>query len=278
MYYQSIFYFLLFSFLISCNTTSTEDSNATSTALEETTVEEVDPKEHKNENAFVASVEEAHQRAAFLAKKAIQFDIVLTFGGSERLNGTILTTTDSRQGIITYQNGQKVYYKDDKVYYSPEMERSPASIRFGAYTWPYFFLFPYKLSDPGTNWAAYESTSLNEKEYLSQKLTFDAGTGDDPGDWYIAYADKESHLIDVAAYIVTAGGSTQAEAEVDPHAIQYKDYTMVEGVPIAKNWVFWAWRKEGGLTKELGAAALSNLKFVETDEKTFVVPDNFSTI
>jgi len=272
MHYQSIFYLLLFSFLISCNTVSEEKKTPT---IKEEIIKEVTP--HKNENAFVASVEEAHHRAAFLAKKAIQFDIVLTFGGNERLNGTILTTTDSRQGIITYKNGQKVYYDEDKVYYSPEME-NPKRIRFAAYTWPYFFLFPYKLSDPGTNWAAYESTTLNDKEYLSQKLSFDPGTGDDPEDWYIAYADKEKHLIDVAAYIVTAGGSTQAEAEVDPHAIQYKDYTMVDGVPIATNWTFWSWRKEGGLTKELGAATLSNIKFVDVDDKTFVTPDNFATI
>lgn len=277
MYYQSILSFLLFSFLISCNTTSTEETTAPITDTKEAVTTEVAPKKHKNENAFVADVEEAHQRAAFLAKKAIQFDIVLTFGGNERLNGTILTTTDSRQGLITYKNGQKVYFNEDKVYYSPEME-NPKRIRFGAYTWPYFFLFPYKLSDPGTNWMAYESSTLNDQEYATQKLTFDAGTGDDPGDWYIVYADKENHLIDVGAYIVTAGGKTQAEAEADPHAIQYKNYTMVDGIPIAKNWIFWAWRKEGGLTEELGAATLSNIKFVETDEKTFVVPDNFAAI
>lgn len=277
MHYQSILSFLLLSFLISCNSVTTEETSTQTTESKETVTKEASPKKHKNENTFVANIEEAHQRAAFLTQKAIQFDIVLTFGGSERLNGTILTTTDSRQGVITYKNGQKVYYNDDKVYYSPEMENAK-SVRFGAYTWPYFFLFPYKMSDPGTNWMAYESTSLNDKEYLSQKLSFDAGTGDDPGDWYIAYADKETHLIDVAAYIVTAGGSTQAEAEEDPHAIQYKDYTMIDGIPIATNWVFWAWRKDGGLTEELGGAALSNVKFVEVDEKTFVAPDNFATI
>lgn len=277
MHYPSIFSFLLFSFLISCNTTATEDSNTQTGESKELVSKEVEPNTHTNENAFVANVEAAHQRATFLSKKAIQFDIILTFGGNERLNGTILTTTDSRQGVITYKNGQKVYYNKDKVYYSPEME-NPKRIRFGAYTWPYFFLFPYKLSDPGTNWADYEQTSLNEKEYLTQKLTFDAGTGDDPEDWYIVYADKEKHLIDVGAYIVTSGGKTQAEAEEDPHAIQYKDYTMVDGIPIAQNWIFWEWRKEGGLTKELGAAALSNMKFVELDENTFVVPDNFAAI
>jgi hypothetical protein len=276
MYYQSIFSFLLFSFLISCNTAPTEDSSTTATEPKETITEEVVSETHKNDNAFVAKVEAAHHREAFLSKKAIQFDILLTFGGKERINGTILVTTDSRQAITTYKDGEKLYYSDDKVYYSPKME-NPKKARFNAYTWPYFSIFPSKLSDSGTNWAAYESTSMNGKEYLSQKLSFDAGTGDDPGDWYVVYADTETHLIDVAAYIVTAN-KTQAEAEADPHAIQYKDYTMVDGVPIAQKWIFWEWRKDSGLTKELGTATISNIKFVEVDEKTFVAPDNYTAI
>lgn len=276
MHHLSILSFLLFSFLVSCSTSTTEETNRPPVEPKENISEATSPKKHSNENAFVASVEEAHQRAAFLTKKAIQFDILLSFGGKERLNGTILVTTDSRQAVITYKNGEKLYYNEEKVYHAPTME-NPKGARFNAYTWPYFALFPYKLSDPGTNWSAYEQTSLNEKEYLSQKLSFDAGTGDDPGDWYIVYADKETHLIDVAAYIVTAG-KTQAEAEEDPHAIQYKDYTMIEGIPIPQRWIFWEWRKEGGLTKELGSAAISNIKFVETDEQAFVAPDNFTEL
>ncbi|CAA6803932.1 MAG: Unknown protein [uncultured Aureispira sp.] len=276
MRHLSILSFLLFSFLVSCSTSTTEETNGPNTESKENITEATSPKKHSNENVFVASVEEAHQRAAFLTKKAIQFDILLSFGGKERLNGTILVTTDSRQAVTTYKNGEKLYYNEDNVYHAPTMENAKRA-RFNAYTWPYFALFPYKLSDPGTNWSAYEQTSLNEKEYLSQKLSFDAGTGDDPGDWYIVYADKETHLIDVAAYIVTAG-KTQAEAEEDPHAIQYKDYTMVDGIPIPQRWIFWEWRKEGGLTKELGSAAISNIKFVEADEKTFVAPDNFTEL
>lgn len=278
MYYQTIFYFLIFSLLISCNDTPPkEEATTEATKTEVAATKEISPKKHKNENAFVARVEEAHQREAFLAKKAIQFDIVLSFGGTERLNGTITTTTDSRNGMITYKDGSIIYFNDDKVFYSPEME-NPKRIRFSAYTWPYFFLFPYKLSDPGTNWSPYESNTLNDKEYFTQKLTFDAGTGDDPNDWYITYIDKQKHLIDVAAYIVTAGGSTQEEAEEDPHAIQYQNYTMVDGIPIAQNWIFWEWRKEGGLTKELGAATLSNIKFIKVGENAFVAPDNFPSI
>ncbi|WMX13836.1 DUF6503 family protein [Aureispira sp. CCB-E] len=276
MYYQSIISFFLFTLIIACSSPeekAASDIDSNSIATTETTTEA--PQKHQNENAFVAKVEEAHHREDFLSKKAIQFDIVLTFGGNERLNGTILTTTDSRRGVITHKNGHKVYYNENDVYYSPEME-NPQRIRFGAYTWPYFFLYPYKLSDPGTNWKAYENSMLNDKEYFTQQLTFDAGTGDDPEDWYIAYADKETHLIDVAAYIVTAGGSTQAEAEKDPHAIQYKDYTMIDGIPIAQNWIFWEWRKEEGLTKELGAATLSNIKFVNVNENTFDAPESFS--
>lgn len=265
----TIYSLLLLAFLYACNDTPKHTKEATKTQ-KTTTITPATPA-----NPFVAKVETAHQKAAFLAKNAIQFDIVISFGGKERLNGTITTSTNSSQGIIDYKDGRKIYYHNDKVYFSPEMDNA-ASIRFAAYTWSYFFLFPYKLSDPGTHWNAYDNKLLNGQEYNSQQLTFAPGTGDDPDDWYIAYANKESNLMEVAAYIVTAHG-TKEEAEKDPHAIQYKDYTMVDGIPFAQNWIFWGWRKEQGLTEELGQASLSNIKFVELTEEDFKAPEHFKT-
>lgn len=228
---------------------------------------------------YVAQLETAHHKAEFLAKEAVQFDIVLTFGGKERLNGTITALTNSTQARIDYADGRRVLYKDNTVY-APAAMAEPdkqKSTRFGAYTWPYFFLFPYKLNDPGTQWAPYTNNVLQGKTYEAQKLTFEAGTGDDPGDWYITYADPASHLVEVAAYIVTAG-KTQAEAEEDPHAVQYSDYKLVDGIPIAHQWTFWAWRTEAGLTDQLGAATISNVRFIQPDATTFAVPEGHATL
>lgn len=234
--------------------------------------EEVVAAPKTSSNAFVAMVEEAHQNVAFKAKEAVKFDIVLTFGGKERVNGTITTLTNSTKSRIDYKDGRSLIYDGDKVYAVDK--ENEGSKRFAAYTWTYFFLFPYKLSDDGTKWAAYAQNSMNGKTYATQKLTFEAGTGDDPDDWYIAYANTENNLLEVAAYIVTAG-KTQEEAEKDPHAISYHDYQMVDGIPVSHAWKFWGWTTTEGLTNQLGEATLSNIKFVDNTAKLFEMPEGY---
>lgn len=246
----------------------------TSTESIGTSKEEIQVKIEKK--PFVEKVEKAHNREAFLSKESIQFDIVLKFGGTERLNGKMTLLTNSNKGLIELQNGQKMYYIGDKVYYSPDMENEKR-VRFSAYTWSYFFLFPYKLSDEGTVWTDYKPKSMNEKNYLVHKLNFEAGTGDAPDDWYVVYANKEKPLIEVAAYIVTAGKS-QEKAEENPHAIKYENYQEVAGVPIARDWTFWGWTAEEGLTKQLGEATLTNVKFIEVGETFFEAPKDFKEI
>ncbi|MEM6261336.1 MAG: DUF6503 family protein [Bacteroidota bacterium] len=225
---------------------------------------------------LTSQIEQAHEKGAFLSREAIQFDLVLTFGGKERLNGTITTATNSSWGLIELSSGGKIYVDKNKVFCSPALA-DKKSVRFDAYTWTYFFLFPYKLSDPGTQWSAFSNGVIEGKLFNTQKLSFAAGIGDAPDDWYILFTDPETHVLEYVAYIVTAGKS-QEEAEADPHAIQYKQYKKVDEVPIAHEWVFWEWRKEKGVTRQLGQATLSNVAFVSASPEFTEVPEGFVEI
>jgi hypothetical protein len=89
------------------------------------------------------------------------------------------------------------------------------------------------------------------------------------------YADEKSNLIQCAAYIVTAGGSTQEEAEKDPHAIEYTNYIEVDGIPFAQNWKFWGWQPAEGLTDQLGEATITNIQFVDLEADFFTAPADF---
>lgn len=222
-------------------------------------------------------IEKAHSKAEFLSREAVQFDIILEFGGTERLNGTMTLATNSSKGLIEYKDGRELYYDQDIVYVDSTTENT-ASARFAAYTWSYFFLFPYKLTDPGTHWSDEVAVTLNDEVYNSQKLTFDEGVGDAPDDWYITYSDSKTNLMKVAAYIVTAGGSTVEEAEVDPHAISYHDYKDIDGVALAHSWKFWEWREDSGLTRQLGKADLSNFQFLNYEEIDLSPPNDFIKI
>ncbi len=256
--------YLILSFIAlvisACNSNSGEQ-----TKPKTNTDSELRSQDLKKEVSLVTMIEQEHNKLAFLDKKNVSFDINLEFGGKKRLEGRITLSTDSRNGKIESKDGNVIIFKDGDVFCSRGMEGNRA--RFAAYTWSYFFMFPYKLSDEGTNWKTYENGKLKDQIYDAQKLTFDKGIGDAPDDWYIVYSDKDTHLINTAAYIVTAG-ATLEEAEKDPHAIEYCDYKEVAGIPIASTWRFWGWQPEQGLTDQLGNAQISNISFHS-------VPDDF---
>ena len=224
---------------------------------------------------FTAKVENAHHKQEFLAQEAVQFDFKLEFGGNEKMDAKFTILTNSTEGVIEFKNGSKIIVNQDKIYYSPTI-LNEESVRFDAFTWSYFFLFPYKLSDPGTIWNAYSNKEKDFENYNTEKLTFKSGTGDAPDDWYVVYANKKTNLLEKAAYIVSINGGKEA-AEKNPHAIQYLEYKDVDGIPMATKWVFWGWEAGKGLTNELGHATLSDIKFVKVEADYFKPGADFKT-
>ncbi|MEO9533994.1 MAG: hypothetical protein ABJG68_03280 [Crocinitomicaceae bacterium] len=224
---------------------------------------------------YPSSIEKAHSKAEFLENESISFDFLLMFRGSVRIDGSMTLATNSSKGIL-FKGDDKIMYDGGQVFYSPSIEDS-SKVRFDAYTWSYFFLFPYKLNDEGTVWKDYPKDSLNNELYEAQKLTFESGTGDAPDDWYITYAHPDSKLLHAAAYIVTYSKDKE-KAEEDPHAIVYKDYKEVNGISIAHAWEFYGWRDSRGLTEQLGSATLSNFKFHKNGEVDYSVPQDFKEI
>ncbi len=223
---------------------------------------------------FVTVAETAHFKTDFLKNDAIQFNILAFFGGQEWVNAKMTLATNSSKGKIELKNGSQIIFNTNKVYYSKTV-KDTIGVRFEAYTIPYFFLLPYKLSDQGTIWTSYKNMEKDSLNFNTKKLSFAPKTGDAPSDWYVVYTNKKTNLIDKAAYIVTFGGTTQADAEKNPHGIEYLDYKVVGGIPIATKWKFWDWKKDVGFQKELGNAQISDIKFIKTETNFFDPPADF---
>ncbi|SFN75550.1 hypothetical protein SAMN04487989_103212 [Bizionia echini] len=268
----SLLALIVLSFMACKNDTSKPETKPESSIKTQNTESENNKKEPIS---FVNAIETAHKKEAFLKEAAVQFELILSFGGNEILNGLATFSTDSSEGKIEMTNGDVIIYKEDQVYYSPSITNTQR-IRFNAYTWSYFFLFPYKLSDEGTIWNSYPETQLGGEKYSTKKLSFEANTGDAPDDWYVVYANPNSNLVEVAAYIVTAG-KTKAEAEADPHAIKYEDFIGIKNIPFARKWTFWEWDSELGLTQQIGEGTIKNITFLN-DDKLFEVPQHFKKI
>lgn len=240
-------------------TTSSESSQKNSVAEK--------PVEKQPSSPTLSALETAHQKAAFYGHAAIQFDLELVFGGKKRLEATITSMTNSAKIKLEKSDGTTLLFDGEKVLQSPDTA-SYGGARFDIFTWQYFFMAPYKLSDPGAVWKDIKPDTLNELIYKRGKLTFESGIGDAPEDWYVIYKNPQTNLMDVLAYIVTYSKSVE-KAEEEPHAVTYEAYEKVAGIPFATKWGFWIWYEDQGLTKKLGEANLSNIKFIGVDDQTF---------
>lgn len=218
----------------------------------------------KPETSPIQKIESAHQKDAFYQEEAITFHLNLSFHGKQRLDAQVSTTTNSNKGIIEYSNGEVIAFSHDTVFCTQKLSENESKTRFDAYTWSYFFLFPYKLSDPGTVWSETTVDTIKQRTFNRQKLTFKNAVGDTPDDWYIVFSNPENHLIEYSSYIVTAN-KTLEEAEADPHAIQYLDYKNIGNIPFAQKWLFLEWRENEGFKKQLGQGEVQNIRFISAD-------------
>ncbi len=229
-------------------------------------------KKDNTNQSFGEKLETAHNKPKFDVEKAINFDLQLFFGGKERLNANVTIYHNSYYAILKYKNGDEVRCKGMDIYYSPGMDTS--GLKFSAFTWTYFFMLPYKAQEKGTKLNDYSNKMLNGKTFEVEKLSFGKNIGDSPEDWYILYANAKTHLLEYAAYIVTAGGRNIEEAEQSAHAVSYEDYKEVKGVPISREWKFWNWTKDNGLGEQLGYAHVTNVKFKNMNSDDFKIPEN----
>ena len=219
--------------------------------------------------APIAETYETHA-ANVPAGKDLAYDLALTFGGRERFRGRIRhDAATSRINMTRGADGASLRYDGTDVAVLPDTATWKGA-RFAVFTWPYFAAAPFKLADPGTQWEtprAYGWTNGQPAE--GAKLTFAAGTGDAPDDYYVAFRDGAGRL-DGLAYIVTYGKGADGKSSAEPHAIRYSDYRDVDGVPIAHRWDFYMWDEEAGLGEALGFADVTGPEWVTRDEASYV--------
>ena len=222
---------------------------------------------------YASLVWQAHNGRQWAKQKALRADVNLQFGGNTLVDGTMTMLTNTAKVRIDQRDSLKscLIWTGETATVSPAAS-TQRSARFHLLTWPYFLAAPFKISDPGTFMEEQGVDSVTGKPADVARLSFASGVGDSPDDWYILYKDPKNDQLQAMAYIVTFGGQSKEKAEADPHAIRYEHYTEVDGVLIADQWTFWAWREGEGLTEQLGQASLSNIQFLEPEAGFFEVP------
>lgn len=222
-------------------------------------------------DAFADAIEATHGKAALMQQQALQADITVQFGGNTMVEGTLTSDIYGGKVRIDLDNGTSFIFDGQEAWTSPAKSEAQGG-RFHVLTWSYFLLAPFKLQDEGSQLEDLGKRPYREGKSLpAARLTFDAGTGDSPDDWYVVYRNQD-HQLESMAYIVTFGKDLSA-AEKEPHAVTYHAPVTVDGVTFSSQWSFWNWSEDKGIEGDaIGRVELSGIQFVTPAADTFKAP------
>ena len=233
----------------------------------------VDPPVVESSESYVAAVERAHGGAAWDAKRAVEADLRVQFGGNERFSGKLVYEPGGNRVRMVGDDGRVLVFDGERAWYTPTDLEMPPGPRFHLLTWTYFLAAPFKLDDPGAHLEPWSPSELLGDPVQIARLTFGENVGDTPDDWYHLYSDSETRRLRGMAYIVTYGKSVE-QGEQEPHAIVYHDYETVDGVTLPMRWTFHHWSPEQGVHGEpIGEVTLENLRFTEPAAEVFEKPE-----
>ena len=134
------------------------------------------------------------------------------------------------------------------------------SPRFWSLT-PYYFVgLPFVLADAGINFAALPPAELNGTTYDMVKVTFDAGTGDASGDYYVLYLHPDSGALDALRYVVTYPGYFPDGGSTPEKLMVLTGTTEVGGVTLPTGYLTSMWN-DGVVSEPVTRITVSDYAF-----------------
>jgi hypothetical protein len=112
----------------------------------------------------------------------------------------------------------------------------------------YFLNLPWVAHDPGVELAAAGTVTLGDdpKEYLAVRMTFGAGVGDTPDDYYLLYVDPETYRLHGCEYVVTYRAILPEGVEhTPPHDLIFEAFTEIGGLVLPT--AFTVYEKDGSV-------------------------------
>ena len=147
--------------------------------------------------------------------------------------------------MLVTSNTYKIGFDGEHVWLTgSEALSMPA--RFYVFTPFYFFCLQFFFADRGCKHESIGTKTWDGKEYDVIKFSFEEGIGDTPDDNYVAYFDKETHLLQLVHYIVTYPAFTGRKSleELERHAMVYDEWQKVNGLFVPKKITSHGWAED----------------------------------
>ncbi len=152
-------------------------------------------------------------------------------------------------------------------------------VKFWALT-PYYFVGqPFIFDGKGVNLKKIEDQTLFSEPYDAVKITYDAGTGDAPDDYYINYYEKETHLLKAIKYIVSYPSYFKNGGHSPEKLMVITKYKTVENIVLAAEYETYSTDSNGFANEKITEVFVSDIKFMpKIKDNYFEMPNGAEVI
>ena len=173
-------------------------------------------------------------------------------------------TNDYRRSRAVHQLASDTtvrYGFDGTDAWSPKGEKVEGmSPRFWALT-PYYFVgLPFVLADEGINFEELPATEMDGNTYDMVRVTYEQGTGDASGDFYVLYLNQETGMLDALRYVVSYPGFFPDGGTTPEKLMKHTGKTKVDGVTLPTGYTTYMWN-DGDVSEPVTDISVTDYAF-----------------
>ncbi|TXF91430.1 hypothetical protein FUA23_01665 [Neolewinella aurantiaca] len=144
---------------------------------------------------------------------------------NDYVNARAVHTSANQEGVTYGFDGQDAWH-------APADVKPTVSPRFWSLT-PYYFVgLPFVLADEGINFEQLPDAEWEGTTYNKIKVTYEQGTGDADGDYYVLWINPETKQMDALNYIVSYPGFFKDEGHSPEKLMVLSGKTTVDGITL----------------------------------------------
>jgi hypothetical protein len=193
-----------------------------------------DPAEQSND--IIAAMISAHGgMEKWKSAPTVSFqDQFLQAGAPKPMISKVTVEQGRRRAYIDFPESNARIAWNGKEAWS-ENWKAPIPPRFLALLNYYFLNLPWLTQDRGVNFGEPAKAKLwdDPTEYTTVKMTFNAGVGDTPDDYYVLFIDSKSHQLKACEYIATYAAIQPPDTKASPpHILVYENFATIDGLVV----------------------------------------------
>ena len=153
-----------------------------------------------------------------------------------------------------------------EAWITPNRAAFPSSPRFWATTPYYFFALPFVAADPGVRFELLADAELEGEVHHLVKLSYEAGVGDSPKDYYVLYIHPKTHRMSALRYVVAYPGFFPEGGHTPEKLLVFREQQTVQGLLVSHRYDVFAWDDATGTGAKVTDVDVKQVRFGERVE------------